>query len=129
MDRSGAYAARYIAKNIVAAGLAHHVEVQLAYVIGMAEPVSLLVTTFGTGKLPDDKISTLIPKHFALKPAKIIEELNLLRPIYRATSVGGHFGRSESSFTWERTDKTEALRNDVGTLRGRVGLTETESIG
>jgi len=112
VDRSAAYAARYIAKNIVAAGLARRAEVQLAYVIGLAEPVSLMVTTFGTGKLPDEKISDMVRRHFLLKPAEIIDKLDLLRPIYRATAVGGHFGRAEPEFTWERTDQTGALQGD-----------------
>jgi S-adenosylmethionine synthetase len=114
VDRSAAYAARYAAKNIVAAGLASQAEVQLAYAIGVAEPVSLMVTTFGTGKLPDEELSGLIRRHFPLKPSEIIEQLDLLRPIYRATSVGGHFGRSEPAFTWERTDRLEALGKDAG---------------
>ena len=116
VDRSAAYAARYIAKNIVAAGLARQAEVQLAYAIGVAEPVSLMVTTFGTGRLPDEKISELVRRHFPLRPAEIIEKLDLLRPIYRAAAVGGHFGRPEPTFTWERTDKLEALQ-DAATNR------------
>jgi S-adenosylmethionine synthetase len=111
VDRSAAYAARYIAKNIVAAGLARQAEVQLAYAIGVAKPVSLMVTTFGTGRLPDEKIAELVRRHFPLKPTEIIEDLDLLRPIYRATSVGGHFGRPEPTFTWEKTDKLEALQD------------------
>jgi len=114
VDRSAAYAARYIAKNIVAAGLARQAEVQLAYAIGVAEPISLMITTFGTGRLPDDKIAELVRKHFPLKPAEIIEKLDLLRPIYRETAVGGHFGRSEPTFTWERTDIAETLKEDSG---------------
>jgi S-adenosylmethionine synthetase len=114
VDRSAAYAARYAAKNIVAAGLAEQAEVQVAYAIGVPEPVSLMVTTFGTGKISDDKIATLIRKHFPLKPAEIIGQLDLLRPIYRATSVGGHFGRSGPGFTWERTDKAELLKSEAG---------------
>jgi S-adenosylmethionine synthetase len=113
-DRSAAYAMRYVAKNIVAAGLAQQAEVQVAYAIGVAEPVSLMVTTFGTGKIPDEKIAALVRKHFPLKPVEIIQELDLLRPIYRKTSVGGHFGRSEPDFTWERTDKAELLKSEAG---------------
>jgi S-adenosylmethionine synthetase len=114
VDRSAAYAMRYVAQNIVAAGLASQVEVQVAYAIGVAEPVSLMVTTFGTGKIPDEKIAKLVRQHFPLKPADIIRGLDLLRPIYRKTSVGGHFGRSEPEFTWERTDKAELLRTAAG---------------
>ena len=114
VDRSAAYAMRYVAKNIVAAGLAQQVEVQVAYAIGVAEPVSLMVTTFGTGKIPDEKIAALVREHFPLKPVEIIHGLDLLRPIYRKTSVGGHFGRSEPEFTWERTDKAELLKSDAG---------------
>ena len=114
VDRSAAYAARYCAKNIVAAGLANQAEVQVAYAIGVAEPVSLMVTTFGTGKIADEKIAALVRKHFPLKPAYIIRELDLLRPIYQATSVGGHFGRDGSEFTWEKTDKAEVLRAEAG---------------
>ena len=114
VDRSAAYAARYAAKNIVAAGLAEQAEVQVAYAIGVAEPVSLMVTTFGTGKLPDSRIAELVRKHFPFKPAQIIEELDLRRPIYRKTSVGGHFGRKEEEFTWERTDRVERLKADAG---------------
>ena len=110
VDRSAAYAARYIAKNIVAAGLAGRAEVQLAYAIGVAEPVSVMVTTFGTGKIPDTAIAGLVRDHFPLKPADIIEHFQLLRPIYRRTAVGGHFGRSDPDFTWERTDKAELLK-------------------
>ena len=114
VDRSVAYAARYIAKNIVAAGLAKQAEVQIAYAIGVAEPVSLMVTTFGTGKIPEEQIAKLVRKHFPLKPSAIIRDLDLLRPIYRKTSVGGHFGREEPEFTWEKTDKVPALRADAG---------------
>ncbi|RLB57371.1 MAG: methionine adenosyltransferase [Deltaproteobacteria bacterium] len=114
VDRSAAYAARYAAKNVVAAGLADEVELQVAYAIGVAEPVSLMVTTFGTGKLPDDKIAGLVRQQFPFRPADIIRELDLLRPIYRQTSVGGHFGRSEEGFTWERTDRAEQLRSAAG---------------
>jgi S-adenosylmethionine synthetase len=117
VDRSAAYAMRYVAKNIIAAGLAQQAEVQVAYAIGVAEPVSLMVTTFGTGKIPDEKIAALVRKHFPLKPVEIIQGLDLLRPIYRKTSVGGHFGRSEPEFTWERTDKAELLKSEAGIER------------
>ncbi|MCS6770723.1 MAG: methionine adenosyltransferase [Kiritimatiellae bacterium] len=112
VDRSAAYMARYIAKNIVAAGLARRAEVQLAYAIGYPEPVSVLVETFGTGKVDEARIEKAIRAVFGLKPAQIIEQLNLLRPIYEATSAYGHFGRTEDldTFTWERTDKVEALK-------------------
>jgi S-adenosylmethionine synthetase len=107
VDRSAAYMARYVAKNIVASGLARRCEVQLAYAIGVAEPVSVMVDTFGTGKIDDTKISTLVREHFNLKPAGLIHELDLLRPVYKATSAYGHFGRD--GFTWEFTDKADAL--------------------
>jgi S-adenosylmethionine synthetase len=114
VDRSGAYAARYVAKNLVAAGLARKCEVQIAYAIGVAQPVSIYVETFGTGKIPDEKFVELIHKHFDLRPAGIIKMLDLRRPIYRQTSVYGHFGRSDLDLPWERTDKAEALRRDAG---------------
>jgi S-adenosylmethionine synthetase len=104
---------RYAAKNIVAAGLAEQVEVQVAYAIGVAEPVSLMVNTFGTGKIPDSKIEELVRRHFPLKPAAIIRHLDLLKPIFQLTASGGHFGRSEPTFTWEKTDKIEALKADA----------------
>jgi S-adenosylmethionine synthetase len=110
VDRSAAYMARYIAKNIVAAGLADRVEVQLAYAIGVAEPVSILVETFGTGKVSGEIIGDLVRKNFSLTPKGIIESLNLRRPIYRKTAAYGHFGRNDPDFTWEKTDKAEALR-------------------
>jgi len=113
VDRSAAYAARYVAKNIVAAGLAKKCEVQVAYAIGVARPVSVLVETFGTGKIPDDKIATLVGKHFDLRPKGIIHSLNLLRPIYGKTAAYGHFGRDEPEFSWEYTDKVSALREDA----------------
>ena len=109
VDRSAAYAARYMAKNIVAAGLARQVEIQLAYAIGVAEPVSLMATSFGTGVLADEKIAAMARRCFPCRPADIIEQLNLLQPIYRATSVGGHFGRSDR-FPWEKTDRIEMLK-------------------
>ena len=109
VDRSAAYVARYIAKNIVAAGLADRCEVQLAYAIGVADPVSVLVDTFGTGKLTAKQLTELVRKNFALTPKGIIESLNLRRPIYRQTAAYGHFGRNEPDFTWEATDKAAAL--------------------
>lgn len=114
VDRSGAYAARYIAKNIVAAGLASKCEVQVAYTIGVAKPVSVSVDSFGTGKISDDKIASLVEKNFPLKPADIISHLKLLRPIYRKTAAYGHFGRNDEDFTWEKTDKAEELRKAAG---------------
>ena len=104
VDRSAAYMARYIAKNIVAAGLAHRCEVQLAYAIGVAEPVSVLVDTFGTGTLNSVDLQKLVREHFALTPKGIIESLDLRRPIYKKTAAYGHFGRSDSDFRWEATD-------------------------
>ena len=114
VDRSASYMARHIAKNIVAGGLAKKVEVQLAYAIGVPEPVSIMVDTFGTGKVSEEKISGLIRSHFALTPREIIETLKLRRPIFKKTAVYGHFGRNEPEFTWEKTDKADALRNDAG---------------
>jgi S-adenosylmethionine synthetase len=114
VDRSGAYAGRYVAKNIVAAGLADRCEVQVAYAIGVARPVSLMVNTFGTGKVSDAKIVELIGKHFDLRPKGIILALDLLRPIYSKTAAYGHFGRDEPEFSWEKTDKASALRADAG---------------
>jgi S-adenosylmethionine synthetase len=114
VDRSAAYAGRYVAKNIVAAGLADKCEVQVAYAIGVAKPVSLMVETFGTGKVSDEKIVELIQAHFDLRPKAIIATLDLLRPIYSRTAAYGHFGRDEAGFTWESTDKAAALRADAG---------------
>ena len=114
VDRSGSYMARYIAKNIVAAGLADKVEVQIAYAIGIADPVSILVDTFGTGKVSEDLIKELIRAYFPLKPKAMIEYLDLLRPIYKKTACYGHFGRSEEEFTWEKTDKAALLRQEAG---------------
>lgn len=114
VDRSASYMARHIAKNIVAGGLAKKVEVQLAYAIGVPEPVSIMVDTFGTGKVSEEKISGLIRSHFALTPREIIETLNLRRPIFKKTAVYGHFGRNEPEFTWEKTDKADGLRKDAG---------------
>ena len=114
VDRSAAYAGRYVAKNIVAAGLADRCEVQVAYAIGVAKPVSLMVETFGTGKVADEKIVELVQRHFDLRPKGIIATLDLLRPIYSRTAAYGHFGRDEVGFTWETTDKAAALRADAG---------------
>ena len=113
VDRSAAYAARHVAKNIVAAGLARKCEIQVAYAIGVARPVSVLVETFGTGKIADDKIAKLVEKHFDLRPKGIIHALDLLRPIYFKTAAFGHFGRDEPEFTWEATDKAVALKADA----------------
>lgn len=114
VDRSGSYMARYIAKNIVAAGIADKLEVQLAYAIGVAEPVSIMVDSFGTARISEDLIKELIRAHFPLKPKGMINHLDLLRPIFRKTACYGHFGRNEPDFTWEKTDKAEALRRDAG---------------
>jgi S-adenosylmethionine synthetase len=114
VDRSAAYMARYIAKNIVAAGLAERAEVQLAYAIGVAEPVSVRIETFGTGKVGEAKLTELVRKNFSLTPKGIIESLNLRRPIYRKTAAYGHFGRTEPEFTWEATDKAAALAEQAG---------------
>jgi S-adenosylmethionine synthetase len=113
VDRSGAYMARYIAKNVVAGGLAEQCEVQISYAIGVAEPVSVMVNTFGTGKIPDGKILELVKKHFDMRPKAIIEHLDLRRPIYRKTAVFGHFGREDPDFKWERTDKAEILKESL----------------
>ena len=114
VDRSATYAARYAAKNIVAAGLADKCEIQLAYAIGVAKPVSILVDTFGTGKLDDEKIAELVEKNFDLRPAAIIRDLNLRRPIYRQTAAYGHFGRTDVDLPWEHTDKAAVLREQAG---------------
>ena len=114
VDRSATYAARYAAKNIVAAGLADKCEIQLAYAIGVAKPVSILVDTFGTGKLDDEKIAELVEKNFDLRPAAIIRDLNLRRPIYRQTAAYGHFGRTDVDLPWEHTDKAAALKEQAG---------------
>ncbi len=113
VDRSGCYMARYIAKNIVAAGLADQCEIQISYAIGVAQPISVLVNTYETGKLSDDQILELVKKHFDMRPKAIIDQLNLLRPIYKKTAVFGHFGREEPEFTWEKTDKAEVLRKEL----------------
>jgi S-adenosylmethionine synthetase len=114
VDRSACYMARYVAKNVVAAGLAERCMVQLAYAIGVAEPVSVLIETYGTGTISDEKISELVRAHFKLTPRGIIESLDLRRPIYKKTAAFGHFGRTEPEFTWEKTDKAAALRADGG---------------
>jgi S-adenosylmethionine synthetase len=121
VDRSAAYMARYIAKNIVAAGLAERCEVQLAYAIGVADPVSVLVETFGTGKVESKKLQELVRANFSLTPKGIIESLNLRRPIYRQTASYGHFGRKEAAFTWEATDKAATLREQAG-LKAEVAV-------
>ena len=114
VDRSAAYAMRYVAKNVVAAGLADRCEVQVAYAIGVAEPVSLMVNTSGTAVIAEEKIEALIREHFDLRPKGIIEDLDLLRPIYRPSAAYGHFGRDDAGFPWEKTDKAEALRAAAG---------------
>ena len=114
VDRSGSYMARYIAKNLVAAGIADKLEIQIAYAIGVAHPVSLMIDSYGTAKISEDKIKDLIRSHFDLRPKKMIEVLKLLRPIYKKTACYGHFGRNEKEFTWEKTDKAEALKKDAG---------------
>jgi S-adenosylmethionine synthetase len=114
VDRSAAYAGRYVAKNVVAAGLASKCEIQVSYAIGVARPTSVMVTTFGTGKIPDEDIAELVQRHFDLRPKGIVQMLDLLRPIYQKTAAYGHFGREEPEFTWEAADKVEALRNDAG---------------
>jgi len=124
VDRSACYMARYIAKNIVAAGLARKTEVQLAYAIGVAEPVSVMAETFGTANVPEEKITALIREIFMLTPKAIIETLNLRRPIYKATAAYGHFGRSGAGFTWERTDRADTLRKAAG-----LGAAATAEVG
>jgi len=114
VDRSACYMCRYIAKNLVAAGLADRCEVQLAYAIGVAEPVSLYVNTFGTNKIPENQIEDIVRKNFDMKPSGIISQLDLKRPIYKKTAAYGHFGRNEPEFTWEKTDKVEILRKSAG---------------
>jgi len=114
VDRSAAYAGRYVAKNIVAAGLAERCQIQISYAIGVAKPTSVMVTTFGTGKISDELIAELVKEHFDLRPKGIVQMLDLLRPIYSKTAAYGHFGREEPEFSWERTDKAEALRASAG---------------
>jgi S-adenosylmethionine synthetase len=121
VDRSACYMARYVAKNLVAAGLARRAEVQLAYAIGVAEPVSVMVDTFETGTIPDEQMTDLVRSVFSLTPRGIIESLDLRRPIYRPTAAYGHFGRSEATFTWERSDKAEALRKAAAGRGAEVG--------
>ncbi len=121
VDRSGSYAARWVAKNLVAAGLADRLELHISYAIGMARPISISVETFGTNKIPDEKIVELVDKHFDLRPGAIIRDLNLRKPIYKQTAVYGHFGRDDLDLSWERTDKAAAIRNEafVGQAAGR----------
>jgi S-adenosylmethionine synthetase len=114
VDRSAAYAGRYVAKNIVAAGLARQCLIQISYAIGIARPTSIMVDTYGTGKINDDKLAEIVQQTFDLRPKAIIQTLDLLRPIYQKTAAYGHFGRDEPEFTWEATDKVEALRAAAG---------------
>jgi len=114
VDRSASYMMRYVAKNIVAAGLADRCEVQVAYAIGVAEPLSVMVSSFGTGKVPDSKLGALVRKHFDLRPRSMVQALDLLRPIYAKTAAYGHFGRERPEFTWERTDMVQTLRDAAG---------------
>ncbi len=114
VDRSAAYAGRYVAKNIVAAGLASRVQIQISYAIGVSKPTSVMVETFGTGKISDEQITELVLQHFDLRPKGIVNQLDLLRPIYKKTAAYGHFGREEPEFTWEKADKVEVLRADAG---------------
>ena len=114
VDRSAAYAGRYVAKNIVAAGLAERCEIQVSYAIGVAEPTSIAIDSFGTGKIADERIAELVREHFDLRPKGLVEMLDLKRPIYRKTAAYGHFGREDEDFTWERTDKADALRGALG---------------
>ena len=122
VDRSACYMARYIAKNCIAAGLADSIEIQLAYAIGVVDPVSIMVDTGGTGRIGEDKITDLIRAHFALTPQSIIDTLDLRRPIYRKTAAYGHFGREDQGFAWERTDRADELRRAAG-----LSETDTES--
>ncbi|MFY9530024.1 MAG: methionine adenosyltransferase domain-containing protein, partial [Candidatus Acidiferrales bacterium] len=124
VDRSACYMARYVAKNLVAAGVARKVEVQLAYAIGVAEPVSVMADTFGTGIIPDAEITSLVRTNFSLTPRGIIETLDLRRPIYRPTASYGHFGRTGPGFTWERTDRADAIRKEVES-RGAVAVSRS----
>jgi S-adenosylmethionine synthetase len=116
VDRSGAYAARWVAKHIVAAGLADRCEIQVAYAIGVAHPLSVNIETFGTGRIPDEEILDLIDEHFDLRPGAIIRDLGLRRPIFRPTAVYGHFGRDDIDLPWERLDRLEAIRTAVGSV-------------
>jgi S-adenosylmethionine synthetase len=121
VDRSAAYAARYVAKNVVAAGLATRCQVQVSYAIGVARPTSIMLTTFGTSKVPDEALEALVQKHFDLRPKGIIQMLDLLRPIYQKTAAYGHFGREEPEFTWEKTNKAQALAADAGVKTRAAG--------
>jgi S-adenosylmethionine synthetase len=121
VDRSAAYAARYVAKNIVAAGIADRVEIQLSYAIGVAHPISIMVETFGTGRISDERIQELVTRNFDLRPGAIIRDLDLRRPIYKATAAYGHFGRTDIDAPWERTDKADLLRQEAG-LAGEAKL-------
>ena len=114
VDRSACYMCRYVAKNIVAAGLADRCEVQVAYAIGVARPVSLMVSTFGTNKISENEIENLVTKYFDMRPAEIVKQLDLKRPIYQKTAAYGHFGRNEPEFGWENTDKADELRKEAG---------------
>jgi S-adenosylmethionine synthetase len=114
VDRSGSYAARHIAKNVVAAGLADKCEVQVAYAIGVVKPLSIMIDTFGTNKIEEEKIEALIEKNFDMRPKMIINRLDLLRPIYKKTAAYGHFGREDPDFTWEKKDMAETLRKEAG---------------
>ncbi|HYY06320.1 MAG TPA: methionine adenosyltransferase domain-containing protein, partial [Candidatus Limnocylindria bacterium] len=124
VDRSAAYAARYVAKNVVAAGLAERCEVQVAYAIGVAHPVSVMVDSFGTGRIPRAEIARLIDEHFDLRPGAFRRYLNLHRPIYQKTAAYGHFGREDHDFTWEKTDKARALREAAGLDSDALGTPE-----
>jgi S-adenosylmethionine synthetase len=126
VDRSAAYAARYVAKNVVAAGLADRCELQVAYAIGVAHPVSLMVNTYGTGKLADADICRIVDEVFDLRPAAIRRDLDLLRPIYQKTAAYGHFGRTDHDFTWERTDRIDALKEAAG-MSGAATQTAAEA--
>ena len=114
MDRSAAYAARYVAKNVVAAGLADQAEIQLSYAIGVAQPTSVMINTFGTGRLSDEKLTQIIREHFDLRPAGIIKMLDLRRPIYKKTAAYGHFGRTDIDLPWEKLDKVDELKKYLG---------------
>jgi S-adenosylmethionine synthetase len=114
VDRSACYMCRYVAKNIVAAGLSDRCEVQVAYAIGVAKPVSLMVSTFGTNKIPENEIEKLVNKHFDMRPAEIVKHLDLKKPIYKKTAAYGHFGRNEPEFKWEITDKADVLKQEAG---------------
>jgi S-adenosylmethionine synthetase len=122
VDRSAAYAARYVAKNVVASGIASRCLVQVSYAIGIAKPTSVMVSTYGTGKISDDKTAELVQKHFDLRPKGIIQMLDLLRPIYEKTAAYGHFGREEPEFTWENTDRAQALAADAGIRKPAMAL-------